>query len=39
VESLLEDSESPRHLMLHNIDPMSEMEAVRVGDWKLIKGV
>jgi hypothetical protein len=37
-KSLSENSESPRNLMLHNIDDTRHIAAVRVGDWKLMKG-
>ena len=36
--SLSEDQESPRNLMLHNIDESRYIAALRVGDWKLVKG-
>ena len=36
--SLSEDLESPRNLMLHNYDVKRNTQAVRVGDWKYIKG-
>ena len=36
--SLSSNTESPRTLMLHNIDDTRHIAAVRVGDWKLIKG-
>ncbi len=38
-KSLSENSESPRNLMLHNIDDRRMISAVRVGDWKLMKGI
>ncbi len=33
-----ESATSPRNLMLHNIDESRLISAVRVGDWKLVKG-
>jgi len=36
--SLLDDSQSPRNLMLHNIDEKRNIASVRVGDWKMIRG-
>ena len=36
--ALSEDQISPRNLMLHNIDESRNIAAVRVGDWKLVKG-
>ena len=36
--SLSEDLESPRNLMLHNIDESRNIAALRIGDWKLVKG-
>jgi len=36
--SLLNGTESPRSLFLHNIDESRGIEGVRVGDWKLVKG-
>ena len=36
--SLSSDKASPRNLMLHNIDESRHIAAVRVGDWKLVKG-
>ena len=36
--ALSEDLESPRNLMLHNIDESRNIASVRVGDWKLVKG-
>jgi hypothetical protein len=37
--SLSQNTESPRNLMLHNIDDTRHIAAVRVGDWKLMKGL
>ena len=37
-EALSRDKESPRNLMLHNIDEDRLISAVRVGEWKLMKG-
>ena len=37
-KSISENSESPRNLMLHNIDDTRHIASVRVGDWKLMKG-
>jgi hypothetical protein len=38
-KALSEDiNESPRNLMLHNIDETRRIASVRVGDWKLVKG-
>ena len=37
--SLSSDKASPRNLMLHNIDESRHIAAVRVGDWKLVKGM
>merc|ERR1719334_551704 len=36
--ALSNDKESPRNLMLHNIDEERLIAAVRVGEWKLMKG-
>ena len=36
--SLSDNTESPRNLMLHNIDEERLISAVRVGEWKLLKG-
>ena len=36
--SLSEDQASPRNLMLHNIDETRNIAALRVGEWKLVKG-
>ena len=33
------DSGSPRNLMLHNIDESRNIAALRVGDWKMVKGL
>ena len=38
-KTLSEDVPSPRRLMLHNIDDTRHIAAVRVGDWKLIRGM
>ena len=37
-DSLSHNTESPRNLMLHNIDEERLISAVRVGEWKLMKG-
>ena len=36
--SLSNDQDSPRNLMLHNIDESRHIAALRVGDWKMVKG-
>ena len=36
--SLSDDQDSPRSLMLHNIDESRNIAALRVGDWKMVKG-
>ena len=36
--SLSNDQESPRNSMLHNIDESRNISALRVGDWKMVKG-
>ena len=36
--SLSNDQDSPRNLMLHNIDESRNIAALRVGDWKMVKG-
>ena len=36
--SLSNDQDSPRSLMLHNIDESRNIAALRVGDWKMVKG-
>ena len=38
-KALSEDLESPRNLMLHNIDESRHIAALRVGDWKMVKGL
>jgi len=37
-DALSRNKESPRNLMLHNIDEDRLISAVRVGEWKLMKG-
>ena len=37
-EALSRNSSPPRNLMLHNIDDRRLISALRVGDWKLLKG-
>lgn len=37
-KALSQDLDSPRNLMLHNIDESRNIAAVRVGNWKLVKG-
>lgn len=37
-QSLLYRKESPRKDILHNIDPIEKMEALRMGDFKLMRG-
>ena len=37
-KSLSENMQSPRNLMLHNIDESRNIAALRVGDWKMVKG-
>lgn len=37
-ESLSKGAQSPRNLMLHNIDESRFISAVKVGDWKYVKG-
>ncbi|GIY38238.1 arylsulfatase J [Caerostris extrusa] len=37
-EALLSNSSSPRQEILHNIDPVSNISAIRVGDMKLVTG-
>ena len=37
-DALSRNTESPRSLMLHNIDEERLISAVRVGEWKLMKG-
>ena len=36
--SLSENNASPRNLMLHNIDTSRNIEALRMGDWKMVNG-
>ena len=36
--SLSENNASPRNLMLHNIDTGRNIEALRMGDWKMVNG-
>ena len=36
--ALVEDTESPRNIILHNIDQRRLISALRVGDYKLIRG-
>jgi len=36
--ALSRNEPSPRNLMLHNIDETRHISAVRVGDWKMVKG-
>ena len=38
-KALLEDTASPRNLMLHNIDDTRHIAAVRVAEWKFIRGL
>ncbi len=37
-DALTKGGQSPRNLMLHNIDDSRLIAAVRVGDWKFIRG-
>ena len=37
-DSLMEDKESPRRVVLHNIDDIVGAAAITVDQWKLIKG-
>ena len=37
-KALSEDLDSPRKLMLHNIDDSRKIASVRVGDWKFSRG-
>ncbi len=37
--ALSKDEQSPRNLMLHNIDDRRLFASVRVGDWKFTRGV
>ena len=36
--SLSENNASPRKFMLHNIDTSRNIEALRMGDWKMVNG-
>jgi arylsulfatase B len=37
--ALKKDIESPRKVILHNIDNIKKISAITIGDWKLIKGI
>lgn len=37
--SIAHDAPSERDEILHNIDPISNQVAIRVGDWKLLSGM
>ena len=37
--ALVKDEESPRNLMLHNIDDRRGIASLRVGDWKYTQGM
>jgi len=37
-DSITQNVSSPRSQILHNIDPIDNTSAVRLGDWKLIQG-
>ena len=38
-KSLTEDQPSPRNLMLHNIDDKRQIAAIRVAEWKFMRGM
>ena len=37
-EALMKNTESPRNIVLHNIDSQRMISAIRVGDYKLVRG-
>lgn len=37
-EALTDDKDSPRKIILHNIDNVQGIASITIGDWKLIKG-